>query len=363
PSQKIEPVEYAREVTRTPSPTPTEAEVLRRKVRTCRIDYRKYTNPTWLKNPRNLLRLTVSLALIGGLIAFLALQGKIVDALHPVTDWLRRTPGAWAVPIGIMVILSFPPLLGHEVLAIMCGNVWGIWIGFGIVAAGTLLGELVTYYTFRYCCRGRGEKAEQKNLKYALISEVLRDGGIRIATTVRFSAIPGHVATAIFATAGIRIWTFFAAAFLSLPKQFAGVYLGVQTHGEDESKKNSPTTIALKVILILITVSVTIYAMWHVDNKMDEIKARVINERRKARKAKLTAASGSALSIVTSTQEARFAAEASEDPEAGVSTPLIETRAINHTTFEVPLSIVVSAPTDREDAMKYSQTVPPSRSH
>lgn len=43
------------------------------------------------------------------------------------------------------------------------------------------------------------------------------------------------VATAIFATAGISIWTFFVAAFLSLPKQFAGVYLGVQTHGEDGS--------------------------------------------------------------------------------------------------------------------------------
>ena len=24
----------------------------------------------------------------------------------------------------------------------LCGDVWGVWIGFGIVAAGTLLGEL-----------------------------------------------------------------------------------------------------------------------------------------------------------------------------------------------------------------------------
>ncbi len=116
------------------------------------------------------------------------------------------------------------------------------------------------------------------------------------------------------------------------------------------------------MILILITLSVTVYAMWYVDNKMDEIKERIINERRKARKAKLAAASGSALSIPTSTQEARFAAEASEDPEAGVRTPLIETRGISHMTFEVPLSVVVSAPTDREDAIKYSRTVPRSRS-
>ena len=44
-----------------------------------------------------------------------------------------------------MIIISFPPLFGHEIVALLCGDVWGIWIGFGIVAAGTILGELVTY--------------------------------------------------------------------------------------------------------------------------------------------------------------------------------------------------------------------------
>ena len=27
----------------------------------------------------------------------------------------------------------------------LCGDVWGVWIGFGIVAAGTILGELGGY--------------------------------------------------------------------------------------------------------------------------------------------------------------------------------------------------------------------------
>lgn len=27
-------------------------------------------------------------------------------------------------------------------VAILCGVVWGTWVGFGIVAAGTLLGEI-----------------------------------------------------------------------------------------------------------------------------------------------------------------------------------------------------------------------------
>ena len=33
-------------------------------------------------------------------------------------------------------------LFGQEIVAILCGDVWGVWVGFGIVAAGTILGEL-----------------------------------------------------------------------------------------------------------------------------------------------------------------------------------------------------------------------------
>ncbi len=33
-------------------------------------------------------------------------------------------------------------LFGHEILAILCGLVWGLWPGFGITAAGTLIGEI-----------------------------------------------------------------------------------------------------------------------------------------------------------------------------------------------------------------------------
>jgi uncharacterized membrane protein YdjX (TVP38/TMEM64 family) len=48
----------------------------------------------------------------------------------------------WIIPIAILFVISFPPLFGHEIVAVLCGLVWGLWIGFGIVAAGTLLGEI-----------------------------------------------------------------------------------------------------------------------------------------------------------------------------------------------------------------------------
>ncbi|KAH9895315.1 snare associated Golgi protein-domain-containing protein, partial [Cubamyces lactineus] len=129
-------------------------------------------------------------------------------------------PYGWTIPIGILFVISFPPLFGHEIVAILCGLVWGLWAGFGIVAAGTFIGEVGNFYAFKYCCAARGEKLEKSKLSYACLARVVRDGGFKIALIARLSAIPGHFTTAVFSTCGMSIWTFSIAAVLSLPKQF-----------------------------------------------------------------------------------------------------------------------------------------------
>ena len=40
----------------------------------------------------------------------------------PLTDWLReREAWSWTLPTAILVILSFPPLFGHEVVQLVVG--------------------------------------------------------------------------------------------------------------------------------------------------------------------------------------------------------------------------------------------------
>ncbi len=87
-------------------------------------------------------------------------RSRAFDTLR--VDDSARTPGAWLIPIAIMIVMSFPPvrlsisrggfrshlcdqLFGHEFVALFCGDVWGLWVGFAIVAAGTIVGELATY--------------------------------------------------------------------------------------------------------------------------------------------------------------------------------------------------------------------------
>ena len=87
----------------------------------------------------------------------------------------------WLIPIGIIFILSFPPLVGNEIVHLIVGAAWGLWIGFGIVAAGTILGETGTFLVFKYSCRARAEKIERENLYYGCIARVIRDANFLVS--------------------------------------------------------------------------------------------------------------------------------------------------------------------------------------
>lgn len=68
---------------------------------------------------------------------------------EPHRDDIVSTPASWVVPIAVLFILSFPPLGGHEVVILVIGLIWGLWIGFAITCAGTFLGEMGCYIMFR----------------------------------------------------------------------------------------------------------------------------------------------------------------------------------------------------------------------
>ncbi|KAG6872127.1 hypothetical protein C0995_012705 [Termitomyces sp. Mi166 len=261
--------EEARILVRTPSPTPSEAKELQ-------TGY------------------YVILVIILVLVALITIFHKqIVFWLAPATRWLHDLKLGWLVPIGILFVISFPPLFGHEIVAILCGLVWGMWVGFGIVAAGTFLGEVGNFYAFKYCCRARGEKLEKGNITYACLAKVVRDGGFKIALIARLSAIPGHFTTAIFSTCGMGIFVFSLAAILSMPKQFITVYLGVLLQQSATGSTDTKSRIISDVVLA-ITILITFLAMWYIYHMMNKVKPQVIYDRRKARQAKLARAASSA---------------------------------------------------------------------
>ncbi|KAM5544916.1 hypothetical protein V8D89_001814 [Ganoderma adspersum] len=286
-----------RSLMRTPDPTPSEEFLLTHKARECNwakiLDWRRY------KNPRVFWPLAVTVTLVLILILFIAFKNPLVDKMRPFANWMHDTPGGWSIPIALLIVMSFPPLFGHEIVAILCGVVWGVWLGFGFVAAGTALGELANFSVYKWWCGARGRKLEESKLNWALLAEVVRRGGLRMPLLMRLTfrrlgwkgtrLMRKTVLTAVFSTCGMNFWVFTASAVLSLPKQLAVVFIGVSgANGED-----LPTsTRAIKYSVIGATVLLTGVAMWYIYSRMDEVKGDVIYARRKRRQAKLLAAAG-----------------------------------------------------------------------
>ncbi|OCF41811.1 hypothetical protein I317_04417 [Kwoniella heveanensis CBS 569] len=181
----------------------------------------------------------------------------VVEFCEPVTRRVRAWPGGWLIPIAILIVVSFPPLVGHEIIGILCGLVWGLGIGFAILAAGTFLGEIATWIAFKWCCQGRAAKFEKKNKLYASLTQLIREKSFMFTLVLRFSAVPGHIVTAVSASAGADFWMYLAAAFLTLPKQFTIVYLG-KAFGT-QSRKNTIISICTTVLTLLGTIVAAVY--------------------------------------------------------------------------------------------------------
>lgn len=204
---------------------------------------------------------------------------QVVDKLRPFGEKVRDIPAGWLIPIAILIVISFPPLFGHEIIALLCGVIYGLWIGFGIVAAGTFFGEVGTWFAFKYALRRRAQKLERTNLNYGALARLTRDGGFWIVLVIRFSVIPSHFSTAVFSTCDVNFWYFAIATFLTLPKQIILVYFGVLLVQESGSD-------LIKDVVLGITFLITIVLAVWIWFKMKTIKKILLDEQA-ARKANL----------------------------------------------------------------------------
>jgi len=276
------PEPVSRYTGRTPSPTPSEVEALTSSF----LNIKRYMNwRFWARKDWIVWYIVIAIVLVLTVL-ITVFDKQIVNWLTPAGRWMKSIPFGWCIPIAVLFIISFPPLFGHEIVAILVGVIWGLGLGFAIVAAGTFIGELGNYYAFKYCCRARGEKMEKEGIRYACLARVVREGGFKVALIIRLSVIPGHFSTAVFSTCGMGVFVFALAAFFSLPKQLVAVFIGVILEQSGTGTTSNTDTIISDVVLVL-TVIITIAAGYYIWVLINGVKPAIIYERRKARQVKM----------------------------------------------------------------------------
>lgn len=282
-------VQDNRRISRTPSPTPSEIQALRQKGF---LNWQSILDRKKMFSKKRIM-IYIGLTILTTLVILLIIyDNSIIRAIQPYANRIYKLKFGWLIPVAILFVISFPPLAGQEIVAAVCGLVWGAWVGFGIVALGTFLGEVANFFAFKYLCTTRGEKIEQSSVIYSALGRVVREGGFKVAVIVRYSVIPSHFTTALFAVCGMNIFVYMLAALLSLPKQFINVYIGTLLETSASSSATSSNAVISDVVGV-ITVLITIAAMWYVTRAMNRVKPQIVYERRKARQAKLNAANES----------------------------------------------------------------------
>ncbi|KAJ6482035.1 hypothetical protein C8R47DRAFT_581857 [Mycena vitilis] len=173
----------SRTMSRTPSPTPSEFNALNG------IKEKKST--------REQIQYYAIIAVVLAAVIVISIEHEnIINGLKPATDWLARTKGGFLVVVAILVVLSFPPLFGAEIVAIL---------------------------------------------------------------VIRYSAIPPHFATAVFSTVGISFWIFCVAAVLSMPKTLVPVYVGYAMRPDNDNSSSTKVERIVLAISIVITIGALVW--------------------------------------------------------------------------------------------------------
>ncbi|ORX36092.1 hypothetical protein BD324DRAFT_523395 [Kockovaella imperatae] len=189
-----------------------------------------------------------------------AKHDTVVRFTEPLTRRIRSWPAGWLIPIAMLVVVSFPPLMGHEIIGILCGLVWGFGEGSGILVAGTFFGEVATWIAFKWFCTVRAKKFEKKNRLYWSLTQLIREKSFMFVLILRFSAVPGHIVTAVSASAGANVFSYCAAAILTLPKQLTITYLGSAFGTED--RRNTIISVCATFATLLMTVVAAVYVYY-----------------------------------------------------------------------------------------------------
>lgn len=182
-------------------------------------------------------------------------HARILEWAKPIAQKYTQKPGGFLLPSLLLVVVSFPPLFGHEFISLLTGFIYGN-IGFLIVLISTTLGESLLFLSFRHFFKHRLGAFRAKYEDYNIFVRVIEEGGPLMLFAIRTSAIPSHFSTPLFASIDAieyKVWLLccLGSSFSLYPPVYFGWLL--------QRGQSSNATPWLLTIAALITVSVGLY--------------------------------------------------------------------------------------------------------
>ena len=117
---------------------------------------------------------------------------RIFQFLYDQASKLAESQYGWLVLGLALLLVSFPPLIGHTTILLLCGFAYGM-LGFAIASIGSLLGSVVVFVTLRYFFGTRLRNWSEGNSKWQALEEVIETKGLGLIILIRVSPFPPWV--------------------------------------------------------------------------------------------------------------------------------------------------------------------------
>lgn len=157
----------------------------------------------------------------------LGTQGRVAQLTFDSAQALRNIPYGYMLLIVVMIVVSFPPFIGHGSLLHLFGFTYGMW-GFFPAAFGTMLASVVVFATLRMMFGKKPRMLTPTNEKWRALEAVIRSKGMPLIILIRMSSVvPWAWSNSLFASiASVSLLQFFIATWFVLPKVFIHVFVG-----------------------------------------------------------------------------------------------------------------------------------------
>ncbi|KAI9574571.1 Golgi apparatus membrane protein TVP38 [Boletus coccyginus] len=214
------------------------------------------------------------------LIAFIALvtPSRIAQFMYDLAAEIRRLPYGYFILTAAVVLISFPPFIGHSMLMNLCGFTYGMQ-GFIPAAVSTVGGSALAFVVLRSLFSDHLRKWTTTNEKWGALEAVIRARGSPLIILIRISSFPPWVySNSLFASIeSVSLIQFVFATLFVLPRVMVHVFVGsrVASFSDGEQRSHMDTTtkfinasLIVGGIVISIISSSVVYYFVHKEIKL-----------------------------------------------------------------------------------------------
>ncbi|KAF9452459.1 Golgi apparatus membrane protein TVP38 [Macrolepiota fuliginosa MF-IS2] len=201
-----------------------------------------------------------------GAFIIIVTPARIAQYLYDKAKVLAETRYGW-LSIGAMIVLiSFPPLVGHTTLTTLCGFAYGM-NGFFISATASVVGSAAAFVALRYLFSERIRQWSAHNEKWQALESVIKAKGLPLIVLIRVSPLPPWVySNSLFSSIeAVSLWQFVFATFFVFPKlalhTFIGSRVAALSDGDQRDRMDTHTKV-LNGVLVGGGLLIAVFTSW-----------------------------------------------------------------------------------------------------